>query len=215
MTVLQVAALAAVPLPGGGVAVATDPLRQTLVLGIYGLALTMMFFVFQAPDVALSEIVVSTVGLPVMILLALREVPSSARTKEQEESRSARCCCSSRRRRLRRRARLGWPACRPSATTTASTAAHPDRVAERHATDLVTAVNFDFRGFDTLGEEFILFVSVLGVALICASSAASASVRRRRPTSTTSRARASAARARARARPELLVLGVYIVCTAS
>jgi multicomponent Na+:H+ antiporter subunit B len=39
-------------------------------------------------------------------------------------------------------------------------------VTERHATDLVTALNFDFRGFDTLGEEFILFGSVLGVILI-------------------------------------------------
>jgi multicomponent Na+:H+ antiporter subunit B len=37
---------------------------------------------------------------------------------------------------------------------------------ERHATDLVTALNFDIRGFDTLGEEFILFGSVLGVVLI-------------------------------------------------
>jgi multicomponent Na+:H+ antiporter subunit B len=36
----------------------------------------------------------------------------------------------------------------------------------RHATDLVTALNFDFRGFDTLGEEFILFGSILGVLLI-------------------------------------------------
>jgi multicomponent Na+:H+ antiporter subunit B len=36
-------------------------------------------------------------------------------------------------------------------------------VFERHATDLVTAVNFDYRGFDTLGEEFILFISVVGV----------------------------------------------------
>jgi multicomponent Na+:H+ antiporter subunit B len=39
-------------------------------------------------------------------------------------------------------------------------------VTERHATDLVTGLNFDFRGFDTLGEEFILFASVLGVVLI-------------------------------------------------
>ena len=39
-------------------------------------------------------------------------------------------------------------------------------VTERHATDLVTALNFDFRAFDTLGEEFILFTSVLGVVLI-------------------------------------------------
>jgi multicomponent Na+:H+ antiporter subunit B len=39
-------------------------------------------------------------------------------------------------------------------------------VTERHATDMVTALNFDFRAFDTLGEEFILFASALGVVLI-------------------------------------------------
>ena len=42
-------------------------------------------------------------------------------------------------------------------------------VAERHITDVVTAVNFDYRGFDTLGEEFIFFAAVLGVALILGS----------------------------------------------
>ena len=39
-------------------------------------------------------------------------------------------------------------------------------VYERHATDAVTAVNFDYRGFDTLGEEFILFTSVMGANLL-------------------------------------------------
>jgi multicomponent Na+:H+ antiporter subunit B len=39
-------------------------------------------------------------------------------------------------------------------------------VPQRHITDVVTAVNFDYRGFDTLGEEFIFFAAVLGVALI-------------------------------------------------
>src|SRR4051794_29784950 len=39
-------------------------------------------------------------------------------------------------------------------------------VAERHLTNLVTAVNFDYRGLDTLGEEFILFASVTGVILL-------------------------------------------------
>lgn len=39
-------------------------------------------------------------------------------------------------------------------------------VGERHVTDAVTAVNFDIRGFDTLGEEFILFASVMGTALL-------------------------------------------------
>lgn len=37
---------------------------------------------------------------------------------------------------------------------------------ERNITDAVTAVNFDYRGFDTVGEEFILFVSVLGSLLL-------------------------------------------------
>jgi multicomponent Na+:H+ antiporter subunit B len=36
----------------------------------------------------------------------------------------------------------------------------------RHATDIVTALNFDIRAYDTLGEEFILFTSVAGVALL-------------------------------------------------
>ena len=39
-------------------------------------------------------------------------------------------------------------------------------VGERHATNVVTAVVFDYRGFDTLGEELILFGSVIGVALL-------------------------------------------------
>jgi multicomponent Na+:H+ antiporter subunit B len=34
--------------------------------------------------------------------------------------------------------------------------------AERNITDVVSAVNFDYRAFDTVGEEFILFASVMG-----------------------------------------------------
>ncbi|MBV9802292.1 MAG: DUF4040 domain-containing protein [Solirubrobacterales bacterium] len=85
MMVLQIAALAAVAIAGGAVVLARDPLRQTLVLSVYGMALVMLFFVFQAPDVALSEIVVSTVGLPVMILLALRKVREQERQRQDEE----------------------------------------------------------------------------------------------------------------------------------
>jgi multicomponent Na+:H+ antiporter subunit B len=39
-------------------------------------------------------------------------------------------------------------------------------VEERSTTAVVTAVNFDYRGFDTLGEEFILFAAVLVLALL-------------------------------------------------
>jgi multicomponent Na+:H+ antiporter subunit B len=39
-------------------------------------------------------------------------------------------------------------------------------VYQRHATDAVNAINYDYRGFDTLGEEFILFTAVLGVMML-------------------------------------------------
>jgi multicomponent Na+:H+ antiporter subunit B len=39
-------------------------------------------------------------------------------------------------------------------------------VGERHATNVVAAVVFDYRGIDTMGEEFILFTSVMAVALL-------------------------------------------------
>ncbi len=39
-------------------------------------------------------------------------------------------------------------------------------VYERHATDTVSAITYDYRGIDTLGEEFILFASVVGVLLL-------------------------------------------------
>ncbi len=39
-------------------------------------------------------------------------------------------------------------------------------VYERHATDTVNAITYDYRAIDTLGEEFILFASVTGVLLL-------------------------------------------------
>jgi uncharacterized MnhB-related membrane protein len=83
VTGLQIVSLALVAAGGTGVALAGDPLRQAIVLGIFGVALAILFFVFQAPDVALSEIVVSTVGLPVMILLALRKIGQQQRERDR------------------------------------------------------------------------------------------------------------------------------------
>lgn len=39
-------------------------------------------------------------------------------------------------------------------------------VFQRHASDAVNAINYDYRGFDTLGEEFILFSAVAGVMML-------------------------------------------------
>ncbi len=89
MTGDQLAALILVALAGTAVVMTPVPLRQALVLGVYGLALTLLFFTFQAPDVALSQIVVSAVGLPVIILAALRRirVQEEADDEHQDHSR--------------------------------------------------------------------------------------------------------------------------------
>jgi multicomponent Na+:H+ antiporter subunit B len=41
-----------------------------------------------------------------------------------------------------------------------------DAVADRAATNSVVVTAFDYRAFDTLGEEFILFISVAGVTVL-------------------------------------------------
>ena len=56
------------------VVLARDPLRQAMLTSIYGLVLGILFFVFQAPDVALSQTAGGAVALPLMILLALARV---------------------------------------------------------------------------------------------------------------------------------------------
>jgi energy-converting hydrogenase B subunit D len=45
--------------------------EQVIALSFYGLVTALMFFYFQAPDVALSQITVGAVALPLMIMLAL------------------------------------------------------------------------------------------------------------------------------------------------
>jgi uncharacterized MnhB-related membrane protein len=86
VTVLQTIALLLVAVAGTAVVFTPEPLRQTMVLGLFGIALTLLFFVFQAPDAALSEIVVTSLGLPVIILGALRKIRrQEARRKEADE----------------------------------------------------------------------------------------------------------------------------------
>jgi uncharacterized MnhB-related membrane protein len=74
MTVLQVTALVVVALAGTATVTVRDPLRQAVVAGVFGLSLGILFFVFGAPDVALSELVVATIAVPVMVLLALAKL---------------------------------------------------------------------------------------------------------------------------------------------
>lgn len=74
MNLLQALTLLLVAGVGAMVVLVRDPLRQTMVASFYGLLLGILFLVFQAPDVALSQIAVGAVALPLMILLALAKI---------------------------------------------------------------------------------------------------------------------------------------------
>lgn len=84
MTALQVGALVLVAVGAPVVALTRDPLRQALCFGVFGTALAILFFVFQAPDVALSQIVVSAVGLPVIVILGLAKLREEEGEGEEE-----------------------------------------------------------------------------------------------------------------------------------
>jgi uncharacterized MnhB-related membrane protein len=51
-----------------------DRTRLVLVLSVYGMLLAILFFVFQAPDVTLSELTVGAVALPLILLLTISKV---------------------------------------------------------------------------------------------------------------------------------------------
>jgi energy-converting hydrogenase B subunit D len=67
-------ALVLVGAAGTVVVAIRDPLRQALAVSLFGILLGILFFAMQAPDVALSEVVVGAVALPLMILLALAKI---------------------------------------------------------------------------------------------------------------------------------------------
>jgi energy-converting hydrogenase B subunit D len=79
MTPVQAVVLGLVAVGGLAVVLVREPLRQALVVGLYGLTLAVLFVVFQAPDVALSLGAVGSVALPLMIVMALAKTKTGDR----------------------------------------------------------------------------------------------------------------------------------------
>ena len=86
MIYLQIATLALVVAAGTIVALNREVAGQPVTVSIFGLILSLMFMVFQAPDVALSQIVVGAVGLPLMILLAIAKLRRDEQLQQSQDS---------------------------------------------------------------------------------------------------------------------------------
>jgi energy-converting hydrogenase B subunit D len=70
MTLLIAALLTLLVLTSLGVALTRQPCRQVIAMSANGLTLSILFMALQAPDVALSEIVIGSVALPLFFLAA-------------------------------------------------------------------------------------------------------------------------------------------------
>jgi energy-converting hydrogenase B subunit D len=71
---LPAAALALVVFMATAVVLTRDPARQAVALSAYGITLGLLFVVLQAPDVAMSQIGVGTVIVPLVVVLAIHAV---------------------------------------------------------------------------------------------------------------------------------------------
>ena len=79
--ILQAITLIFVGVAATVVVLTRQPVSQAILISFYGLLLAIVFVLFQAPDVAFSQIVIGAIALPLMILLALAKIK-----KQEDES---------------------------------------------------------------------------------------------------------------------------------
>ena len=145
-----------------------DLLSGIISLGIIGFALTIIFLILQAPDLAIVQIVVETLTLVILIAAVLKTTRED--TTEKIDTKKVLLWCAG----------LTFIAVFISASVKALQHL-PDfgfpnlRTAEVYidqglpltgASNIVAAIILDFRGYDTLGEATVLFTSVAGVVAV-------------------------------------------------
>lgn len=74
MTVLVDAVLLLTAAGGAAVVFSRNPARMVFALSAYGLVLTLLFTVLQAPDVAFAEIAVGAAAVPLLFLVVLNRL---------------------------------------------------------------------------------------------------------------------------------------------
>jgi energy-converting hydrogenase B subunit D len=84
MIPLQIVSLLLVAVVGLSVVLLREPRRQVIANGLYGLLLVVLFMVFQAPDVALSMLVVGSIAYPLVVLIAISRVRGETYNRDED-----------------------------------------------------------------------------------------------------------------------------------
>ena len=142
-----------------------DLLSSVIAVGAVGLALSIVFLILKAPDVAITQLVVEILALIILIRATLKkDLPFSTTGRWALNTVITACFivlflavamkC------FKDLPEFGFPIMRVSETYL------KEGVAKTGAVNLVSSVILDFRAYDTLGEATILFTAVIGVLAV-------------------------------------------------
>lgn len=85
MMILGIGLLALIAVSAFAIVRTDDVTNQVIALSFYGLLFALMFFIFQAPDVALSQVTVGAIALPLMVMLAITRMKHREELKKQQQ----------------------------------------------------------------------------------------------------------------------------------
>jgi len=142
-----------------------DLLSSVIAVGAAGLALSIIFLILKAPDVAITQLVVEILALIILIRATLKkDLPFSTTGRWLLNTIITICFimifvavgvkC------FKDLPEFGAPLMRVSKTYI------QEGLQKTGATNLVGAVILDYRAYDTLGEATILFTAVIGVLAV-------------------------------------------------
>jgi energy-converting hydrogenase B subunit D len=86
MNLVIVVILTLVALAGAAVVLTRLPSQQAVTYSFFGLTLTLLFLVLQAPDVALSQLGVGTAVVPLMVMLTIRVMRGLDKKQQNRKS---------------------------------------------------------------------------------------------------------------------------------
>ncbi len=140
-------------------------LSSVIAVGAVGLGLSLVCLILQAPDVAITQLVVEIIAVVLLIRATLKadlpHSPTGSRVVSGVTALAAvavllmiawQC--------FKELPAFGEPLMRVSQRYIETS------VADTGASNLVTAILLDFRAYDTLGEATVLFTAVIGVAAV-------------------------------------------------
>jgi len=144
---------------------AKDLLSSVVSVGAVGLALSIVFLILKAPDLAITQLVVEILCLIILIRATLkRDLPFSAtgrwflNTLITVSFMVVFLCAAAKA--LKELPQFGYPMMKVASTYL------KEGLPKTGATNIVSAIILDFRAYDTLGEATVLFTAVIGVLAI-------------------------------------------------